>query len=230
MRTKTLLIAAAALAAGVFASQAQSNVYSANVVGYVTATFQPSGQYTLVANPLDSGSNNLIGLLDQAGTLPNKTQVYIWDSVGQTYVIASKVAGAWNTNLPIPPGTGFFVKTPLAQTTPLTNTFVGNVIVSPAGGQTNLSVPGAAYILVGNQIPFNGTINDYQTGATNTVNLGGVLPNKSQVYAWDPIGQTYVIASKVAGAWNTNLNLTPGEGYFIKASGATNWTETLQIQ
>lgn len=229
MRTKTLLIAAAALAAGVFASQAQSNVYSANVVGYVTATFAPAGQYTLVANPLDSGTNNLIGLLDQANTLPNKTQVLIWDPVGQAYVAATKIAGNWNTNLPIPPGTGFFVKTAATQATPITNTFVGNVIVSPAGGQTNVSVP-AAYLLVGNQIPFNGSINDYQTGGTNTVNIGGVLPNKSQIQIWDVPSQSYVAGTKIAGNWNTNIALIPGQGYFLKSTGATNWTETLQIQ
>lgn len=229
MRTKTLLIAAAALAAGVFASQAQSNVYSANVVGYVTATFAPSGQYTLVANPLDSGTNNLIGLLDQSGSLPNKTQVLIWDVPSQGYITASKSGGTWNTNLPIPPGTGFFVKTPATLATPITNTFVGNVIASPAGGTNNVNLV-AAFQLVGSGIPFNGTINDYLTSGTNTLDLGGVLPNKSQVLIWDAPSQGYITASRSGGTWNTNLSLGPGVGFFILPKSPTNWVETLSIQ
>lgn len=229
MRTKTLLIAAAALAAGVFASQAQSNVYSANVVGYVTATIAPAGQYTLLANPLDSGTNNLIGLLDQAGTLPNKTQVLIWDPVAQGFITATKGSGTWNTNLPIPPGTGFFVKSANAQAAPITNTFVGNVIVSPAGGTNNVNLV-TAYQLVGSGVPFNGTLNDYLTSPTNTVNLGGVLPNKSQVAIWDVPSQGYITATKGSGTWGTNLNLNPGEGFFINSKAATNWVETLSIQ
>jgi len=230
MRTKTLLIAAAALAAGALASQAQSNVYSANVVGYVNQTIVPAGQYTLLANPLDSGTNNLIGLLDQANTLPNKTQVLLWDPVAQGYVTASKIAGAWNANPSIPPGTGFFVHAPAAQAVSVTNTFVGNVI-APPNGSSNITVSlVTGYQLVGNQIPFNGNINDYQTSGTNTVNLGGVLPNKSQILIWDPVGQGYITASKIAGNWNSNVALTPGVGYFIKANGPTNWSETLQIQ
>ncbi len=54
MRTKTLLIAAAALAATVISSEAQ--VYSANVVGYVNVVLQ--GGYNLEANPFDDGNGN----------------------------------------------------------------------------------------------------------------------------------------------------------------------------
>jgi hypothetical protein len=60
--------------------------------------------------------------------------------------------------------------------------------------------------------------------------LGGVLPNKSQVLIWDATGQAYVTASKIAGVWNSNVNLGPGQGYFIKPSAVATWNETLQIQ
>src|ERR1700730_12330845 len=51
MRTKTLVCAAALMAAGVATSMAQSNVYSLNVVGYINITF-PANKYTLTANQL----------------------------------------------------------------------------------------------------------------------------------------------------------------------------------
>ena len=60
MRTKTLLLSAAALVAGALASQAQSNVYSANVVGYANVVIQGNGQFTLVANPFDDGKGNVM--------------------------------------------------------------------------------------------------------------------------------------------------------------------------
>ncbi len=57
---KTLLIAAAALVAGVVSSEAQ--VYSANIVGYVNVTC-PAGAQVLVSNPLDDGTNQANDLL-----------------------------------------------------------------------------------------------------------------------------------------------------------------------
>jgi hypothetical protein len=58
MRTKTLLLSAAAMAAGLVSSVAQSNVYSVNVVGYVNQVL-PAGTLVAVANPLDNGTNTL---------------------------------------------------------------------------------------------------------------------------------------------------------------------------
>lgn len=227
MRTKTLLLSAAAIAAGIVSSQAQSNVYSANIVGYVTTVFAPAGQYTLVANPLDSGSNNVVGLLD--AVLPNKSQVLIWDVNSAGYLTSTKGNNSWNTNLALPPGTGFFVKTPAAQVAPITNTFVGNIIAAPNGGTNNVNLP-AAYYLSGSPIPFSGNLNDYLTGATNTVNLGGILPNKSQVQVWDVPSQGYITATRGNNTWNTNLNIAPGQGFFINSKVATNWVQTLSVQ
>jgi len=229
MRTKTLLLSAAAIAAGVVSSQAQSNVYSANIVGYVTTVFKGGGAYTLVANPLDISSNTVIGLLDSV--LPNKTQVLIWDPVAQGYTTAQKTGGTWNQNLNLPVGAGFFVHTPTAQVTDITNTFVGNIIVSPNGGTNQVTLP-LGYYLAGSAVPFNGSVNDYLNGATNTINLGGVLPNKSQILIWDNSGPGgYVTSQKTGGTWNQNLTLNPGQGFFVKSQfGGTNWVETLNVQ
>jgi len=104
MRTKNLLLSAAALVAGALSAQAQSNVYSVNVVGYVNAPVAGNSAFTLLANPLSDGTNTIASL---GAALPNKTTVQVWNGSGFTGT--SKAGGAWgNPALPIPPGTGFF--------------------------------------------------------------------------------------------------------------------------
>lgn len=222
MRTKTLLIAAAALAATVITSEAQ--VYSANIVGYVNVVSPVPNQYALFANPLDNGTNNLTSLFP---TAPNGTSVELWQPGTGSFQLASKSFGNWSTNLNIPVGTGFFLKYPVASGI-VTNTFVGNVVVqtpnatlgAPSGTNTT-SLP-VVYVLVGSTFPYSGTLTD--TG-DNTLNLNPVLPNGSSVEVWN--GTSYQLASKSFGSWSTNLNLSVGQGFFIKAKNATNWVESL---
>src|ERR1700735_871929 len=85
MRTKTLLLTAALVAAGVASSMAQSNVYSLNVVGYVNVTVSPG--YNLVTTPLDDGAGDLLtnvigGSSATATALPDGTLLYPWTSSG----------------------------------------------------------------------------------------------------------------------------------------------------
>jgi hypothetical protein len=206
MRTKTLLLAVAALAAGIVSSEAQ-NVYSANVVGYINVPL-PAGQQVLVANPLDDGTNTVTSLGSQ---LANKSVIQVWNGAG--FTATSKGGGVWTSpSLSIPVGTGFFIK---SQTT-ITNTFVGNVIVLSGGSGTN-SLPAGVLELVGNQIPYGGDLND-----TN-VNIGPTLPNKSVIQVWNGAG--FTVASKGGGVWTTNLTISPAEGYFVNSKTATNWVE-----
>src|ERR1700733_540872 len=81
MKTKTLLIAAAALAAGVMSSQAQG-VYSQNIVGYVNLSI--SNGFNLVNIPLDldgTGTNNAVSTV--IGTnLPIGSIIESWTPSG----------------------------------------------------------------------------------------------------------------------------------------------------
>jgi hypothetical protein len=211
MRTKTLLLSAAAMVAGLLSSQAQSNVYSANIVGYVTVT-NAAGQFVLNSLPLDSGSNNLTGLFPNA---PNSSQVLIWNGAG--YQTATKnLVGVWNTNLNLTVGEGFFLKIPANST----NTFVGSVLV-PNGGSVTNSFQAGIFSLVGSPIPYT----DNLTGT----NLNLQLANSSQVLVWN--GSGYQTATKnLVGTWNTNLVITPGEGFFVKSASSTNWVQSLNVQ
>lgn len=92
MRTKTLLIAAAALAATVTASEAQ-NVYSANVVGYVNVTC-PGNSFTLIANQVDFGPgsnnvNNVLGSGPISATAPSgyaQSTLLVFTGTGFSYL------------------------------------------------------------------------------------------------------------------------------------------------
>src|SRR6188508_988832 len=73
MRTKTLALCAAALAAGALSVTAQSNVYSLNIVGYANVQMA-AGNHTFV-NPFDKdGINSATNVL----TLPDATYFSFW--------------------------------------------------------------------------------------------------------------------------------------------------------
>src|ERR1700761_8862396 len=79
MRTKTLLIAAAALAAAVTSSNAQSTVYSQNVVGYVNTVLPGGSALSLVANPLNGSTNSANVILP---ALVGGESVLVWSGTG----------------------------------------------------------------------------------------------------------------------------------------------------
>jgi hypothetical protein len=209
MRTKTLLLSAAAMVAGLISAQAQSNVYSANIVGYVTVT-NAANQFALWANPLDAGNNTLTNLFP---TAPNGTLVEIWNGSG--FTPATKSFSGWTTNLNIPPGTGFFVKFAAAGT----NTFVGSIAVPTGGSYTNALTSGL-FTLVGSPIPYT----DQLTGT----NLNLPQVNGTLVEIWN--GNGFLPATKSFSGWTTNLTIGPGVGFFLKPAAAGNWVQTLNVQ
>jgi len=210
MRTKTLLLASAALVAGVVASQAQSNVFSANIVGYVSVT-NPANQYIILANPLDNGTNDLVSLLPNATT---GAQVYVFQGGSLQGSLRSK--GTWSPNFIVPPGTGFFYNNPNVAT----NTFVGNV----AGMSNGIPLVNNITVLAGSPIPFSGTLNDL---GTNTLNLGS-LPNGSQVYMLTNGALQGALKSK--GSWSPNFPVNVADGFYIIPGGTSNWVQILNLQ
>jgi hypothetical protein len=208
---KTLLIAAAALVAGVISSDAQ--VYSANIVGYVNVPC-PANQLVLLSNPLDNGTNTANDLL---ASLPVKSALEVWNGTGFTLISKTSAGFAGNPALPV--GTGFFVK---AAST-VTNTFVGNVVPNPGGNQATVNLPANALVLVGSTLPVGGTFNDV---GTNTINLNATLPVKSALEIWN--GSGFTLISKTTAGFAGNPPLSVAQGFFLKSASATNWTQTLQ--
>jgi hypothetical protein len=218
MRTKTLLIAAAALVAGVVSSEAQ--VYSANIVGYANVVL--SGGYNLIANPFDDGNGNQLTNIITA-ILPAKSSVTTWNTSAQGYNGAiSGGGGTWNANTSLPPGVGFFIKNGTVASPAVTNTFVGNVVAPVGSSVTNSLV--ANYTLVGSQIPY-AAVNLFTDTNVNLVASG--LAGKSAVTTWNASAQGYNGAVTFGTATPTPLNVA--QGFFIKnIQTPTNWVQTLQ--
>jgi hypothetical protein len=214
MRTKTLFLAAAALAASLASSMAQ-NVYSVNFVGYINTPITGAGKYTLVSNPFDNGTNDLVGLVDPSGTLPAKTQVLLWNNVGASYTTISKTTAGWGSNPTIAQGRGFFLKTASTQAN-YTNLYMGSCPVS-----NSVAVP-TGLTLSGGLIPFAGDL----TTDTN-INIGSVLPNKAQFLIWNAAGQSYTTVSKTTAGWGAAANVVSGQGFFIRTTAAVTWTSKL---
>jgi len=212
MKTKTLVLAAAALTACALTASAQSNVYSLNIVGYVNVTIQPG--YNMVANPLDDGKGNNSTNLVPANIQPG-AQILTYDPVLLYTTFTKKSTGAWNGSAAITPGKGYFIRNTNTVVS-YTNTFVGNVAASVPGSLTNTIQPG--YNLVGSMFPIGGGITN--TGS-NTLNIGGALPNGSQLLTYDPVLLYTTFTKKSTGAWNGTANVNVGQGFFARTTNAT---------
>jgi hypothetical protein len=197
MRTKTLLVAAAALTAGIVTSQAQ--VYSQNVVGYVNLSL-PAG-LTMVANPLNNTTNDLNTIIPTAGF---GDTIYIW--TGTTFN-SSIYVGSWSPDVTMNPGQGFFY----AASSPITLTFTGNVL---QGSLTN-TVP-AGFSILGNQVPvaedlstngfpasFGDTIYFYRGGNyVSSINVGSFAPA-----AIPAVGEGFWVNSASGGSWTRSFTV-----------------------
>jgi hypothetical protein len=138
---KTLLIAAAALAASVISSQA--GVYSQNIVGYVNVP-SPLG-YIAAATPLDYGNgDSATNFLDTVSGAQDGNLVLTWTGTkyAQVQVDSTTTTGFSDpvTGNPkpapiLPPGTGFLLQNNNSSNT---ITFVGTVLVGGPGGSTNV--------------------------------------------------------------------------------------------
>lgn len=180
MRTKTLLLAAAAAVAGIASLQAQSNVYSVNVVGYVNVTI-PTG-YSLIANPLQSSDNTVSNLFNASN--PQGSTVFTWNGTGFFANKLDEFGGGWdNPALDLSPGKGFFINNGGA---PFTNTFVGEVLT---GNLTN-SLP-VGYTLVASKVPQAGFVQD----------LGLSAVEGDTVYMWNGTGFIAIKLDEFGGGW-----------------------------
>lgn len=215
---KTLLIAAAALAASAISSQAQ--VYSQNIVGYVNLPIVQG--YTVLANQLDydgTGTNNNLGTVFGTNLLVN-TAVYAWQPSSSGYASAtwinSKGTLKWNgntnaVNAALNAGYGVFVYSPATNNV----TLVGTVLQ-----QTNLQALAMGYNFVSSIAPVAG-------GLTTT--LGYAPQVGDRAYVWNPVtqgyGQSSYINSKGTLKWNpSEPQIGVGAIAFIQTISAETWT------
>jgi hypothetical protein len=215
MRTKTLLAAAAMLAAGFASSLAQSNVYSLNVVGYVNKVIAgggPNGSYTAVANPLNAATNTIGALLS---SLPSGAAVLKWNGVDD-YDIYDKVGANFvpNGNASLAPGEGVLI---YLLSGSVTNTFVGEVL---QGNLTNAYAAGLT--MSGNKVPDSGPVSSMQL--TN-------VPSGSALLKWNFALQDFDIFDRVGANWiPATPTLDVGESFFMSAISPFNWVRNFTVQ
>jgi len=217
-----MILGAALLAAGVASSMAQSNVYSLNVVGYVTVPF--TNGITAFANPLDfdgTGTNNtIVGVF--SNSLPANSTVYIWSGGGFNSSLIYSARGGWTGNAPLNPGEGVFVSCPSATNV----TVVGQVL---QGTLTNAYIT-TGFSLLGSVIPVQNTIDSTGNGGLQYVPTGN-----DTVYFWDPVGQgwnTSTIYAARSSSWTAGSPVfVPGTSYFLSTSNPNpTWVTTFTVQ
>jgi hypothetical protein len=233
MRTKTLLLSAAVLAAGVASSMA-ANVYSVNVVGYINVALPGdqthnggAGLYSLIENPLDASNNGGNTLLNVFPAPADGSLFLMWDPVHNLFQSDSFAFGSWangGTNV-VAPGAGIFV----LSDAPWTNTFVGTVM------QGNLSNPfGTVNVnsFIGSQVPL--------TGTADSLNLTPGLPDGTLVEPWDLANQRYLTGGYTwaFGSWSdpsSNPNPPPvaiAQGFLVitPAGSPAVWATNFTVQ
>jgi len=233
---KTLLIAAAALAAGVISSQAQ--VYSQNIVGYANVTVS-AGAFALVGNQLDTGSNTLNNVLSNGPVGNGSTTVAIWTGSGFTslgyYTTADGAPqnGWYDSSFNLstngfPLSTAIFVRN--TAPTNIVLTFVGSVVT----GTNNYTVNNGLNFY-SQPIPLGGTsldstnINFPATGGQDTY-----TPWTGTAYGAQLTYYTTAQGAPQDGWYDSSFNLQStnpsawpnvGQGFLINHFGGSSvWT------
>ena len=242
---KTLLIAAAALAASVISSEAQ--VYSQNVVGYVNVP-SPLG-YAAFANPLTSGNNSATNFLDTTSGAQDGNVVLTWTGTkyNQVAVDSGSATGFSNPNTgapvpaPIlPPGSGFLINNQAGSNT---ITFVGNVATDGTGSgsigvSTNTIGNATVYVMLGSKFPLGGGITA-SLQLTNTAGaydgclvlipniVGGLIKGYAQT-AFDS-GSGTGFSNPNTGAHLPEPQINVGQGFLFsnQAGAPIPWVQSL---
>ena len=230
---KTLLIAAAALAAGMLSVQAQgSNVYSQNIVGYVNQ--QLVGGFNLVVPPVSASSSNMISAEAAFPCLISGDVLYIWKTDGSGFDIAYfNGIGDWYEGvsfaaIPVPNvrvGGGVFYQNNSGHTE--TNTYSGTVILT---NTVNLI---GGFTMTGSTAPVGGSI--------ESTNLALPFTSGDVVFLWKADGSGYDIAYyNGPGDWYDGVsfaaipvpNVSIGLGFYYQNNSGfnTNWIQILIIK
>jgi hypothetical protein len=224
MKIKNILLGAL-LGAGL-ATTASAQVYSQNVVGYVTVSL--TNGYNLIANQLDSdgtGTNNTVGSII-GSSLPLNTMVYKWTGTGwdPTQYKKNGLGASATTNWTDPtytinPGEAFMVDMPVN-----TNfTFAGNVLQG-----TNVVGLPLGYTLMSSRYPV--TV-DLTTNYAPALNDEIMIWNTS-TNGWVP----YIYKKSGLGATATTNWVPPlppiqvGDGVMFSPAVANSITNVLNIQ
>ncbi len=242
MRTKTLLLAGAALAFSLATSQAQ--VYSQNVVGYANVPMVNNSTYLLTI-PFNigasNGANEVWPLSGGNPTIPDSSTLLVWngsgyspylsDSQNPPYLWDDGNGNPLSYSPVIPVGQGFF----LIPAGNVTSTFAGSVAV-PIGANKPVALLNNVTYLIASYVPYSGAVSAGNSagGGLNLSYPGTGLPDSSTLLLWNGSGYTPYLSDSQnpPGYWddgNGNPLVTPpsvsvAEGFFLIPGGNFTWT------
>ncbi len=182
---------------------AQSNVYSHNIVGYINRAILPGNN--LIANQLDANPNNsintiLLGVADGATFTK-------WDAAANLFLPLSTFSASsqtWSINYTLNLGEGALVHAPYLTT----NTFVGGVvpytnIVSDLGGGVWAPNYADGLHLIACPMPVGGPVSLMFERV-----VGRAAESGEWVQVLDENTQTYITATFDGLEWDNDLQLT----------------------
>jgi len=243
MRTKTLLLAGAALAISLAASQA-APVYSQNVVGYANVPMVNNTTYLLTI-PFTIGSSNganeIWPLSGGNPTIPDSSSLLVWNGAGYTgylsdsqnppYLWDDSGGNPLSYSPVIPVGQGFF----LIPAGNVTSTFAGSVAV-PIGGNKAVALLNNVTYLIASYVPYAGAVSAGNSagGGLNLSGPGTGLPDSSSLLIWNGSGYTGYLsdAENPPAYWDdsggnplaTAPSVSVAEGFFLIPGGNFTWT------
>jgi hypothetical protein len=226
MRTKTLLIAAVALAAGILTSSAQT--YSQNIVGYVNQPFA-GGKYVQIVVPLETTPTNAPE--DVFPALQTGDAILLWTNgqyvtytyfAPQTWLYPDNVTFGLAPNLPA--GTGLFYLAAGNET----NTYVGTVVLSNTNAPITLL--GGKYALVGSLPPIAASsLEDTNLNLPLAVGDAALIWTNQQYSTYTFFGPgTWLYPDNVT--FGVSPALQVGQGFFYLPAGNEIWTQNLIVQ
>ncbi len=204
MKTQIRLLIAALT---ILSAQAQTNVYSLDVIGYVNHTFGVGD--SLFSNPLARSPANTLSSLFANSTVPDGTVVSLWNSASKTFDTSSTYgSGAWSINFTLNPGTGAKLTTSMA----FLNTFVGNVQSHNGGPFADPLTPAPVYsgpnglFLLSDKAPVSSS-----TGNDIFQNILGRAPNLGEQVLTLTTTSTYL----GGGNWDNPPSMAVGGAVFL---------------
>jgi len=214
MRTKSLLFSAALGAIGL--SGALGQVYSQNVVGYITIT-APKG-LSIIANQLDNKNGNKLN--DVLPAVPDGSTIHFFSNGSYTSI---SYFGGWDPNTAVlAPGGGAFLDIPSDATDAARKlTFVGEVLQK---ADSNSSIP-AGLSIISSKTPRAGKL------TTDLKFPAGEALDGSNAFQYNNASKGYV-TSDLFGGWAAEPSVAVGEGFFFfnANAAAQAWNQDFEVK
>jgi hypothetical protein len=197
-----------------FATAQTGPVSSFNAAGYIKFTVS-SGNFAFVQVPFNKFDGTNYKISEIIGTsLPNNSQVSVWDKVNQRYTISTYFQ-ALNIWTPVDPtverGEGFFVK-PAGTVGQNHDFFLYGEVPGATSNITTEKPLISGFNAVGFPYPTETTVENSGLSAATVAN--------DVVFLWDSVNQRYVQVTRTplpTVPWNpANQVIAPGSGVFLR--------------